>query len=214
MSDDVLVRPRGLGSSRGSTIVVSGPSGAGKTTILRRVLERDARLRFSVSHTTRHPRKGEVEGHDYYFVTQEKFRALIESGSFLEWAEYQGNFYGTSRAAVEKAVDEGSDVLLEVEVQGARQIREQCPDAVTVIVLPPSFEALGQRLRDRAKDSEESIRKRLDIAREEVREASQYTYVVVNSNLDAAVADLQKIVDVARLRPQQVLPQWWNGEPE
>ena len=198
----------------GSVIVVSGPSGAGKTTLLRRVLERDRGLCFSVSHTTRVPRAGEVEGEDYFFVSQAEFRRRIEAGSFLEWAEYQGNLYGTSRQAVEDTLASGLDVLLEVEVKGARQIREQLPDAVSVIVLPPSFDALGKRLRLRASDSEAAIQKRLEIAREEIREAPGYSYVIVNSNLDAAVLDLERIIQVARLRPERVLPAWWNGEAE
>jgi guanylate kinase len=198
----------------GIAIVVSGPSGAGKTTLLRMVLERDNKLRFSVSHTTRPPRGGEVEGVDYFFVSKEDFKKLIEADAFLEWAEYQGNLYGTSRQAVEQTLAAGRDVVLEVEVKGARQLREQLPDAISVIVLPPSFESLGKRLRLRASDTEESIRKRLEIAREEIREAPGYSYVIVNSSLEAAVQDLQRIIYVARLRPAYVLPSWWSGDSE
>jgi len=194
----------------GVALVVSGPSGAGKTTLLRRVLERDERLCFSVSHTTRRPRKGEVSGQDYYFVEPDEFRCLADAGSFLEWAEYQGNLYGTSQHAVERALGEGKDVLIEVEVKGARQIRERMPTSVSVIVLPPSFDTLGRRLRDRASDSEEVIEKRLEIAREEMREAEDYSYVLINEDLERAVADLERIIAVARLRPQHVLPEWWN----
>jgi guanylate kinase len=202
------------GGPSGIAFVVSGPSGAGKTTLLRLVLERDEGLRFSVSHTTRAPRPGEVEGVDYHFVSREEFKKLIEAEAFLEHAEYQGNLYGTSRLAVEEMLAAGLDVVLEVEVKGARQLREQLPDAVSVIVLPPSFESLGKRLRLRASDSEEAIRRRLDIAREEIREAPGYSYVIVNSNLEAAVEDLQGIIQVARLRPERVLPGWWNGDSE
>jgi guanylate kinase len=198
----------------GIAIVVSGPSGAGKTTLLRMVLERDSQLRFSVSHTTRPPRSGEVEGVDYFFVSKEDFKKLIEADSFLEWAEYQGNLYGTSRQAVEQTLAAGRDVVLEVEVKGARQLREQLPDSISVIVLPPSFDSLGKRLRLRASDTEESIRRRLEIAREEIREASGYSYVIVNSSLEAAVQDLQRIIYVARLRPAYVLPSWWSGDSE
>lgn len=201
--------PRGS-SKQGLVLVVSGPSGAGKTTLLRRVLERDERLRFSVSHTTRRPRPAEVEGEDYFFVTPEEFRRLADARSFLEWAEYQGNLYGTSRGAVEEALAADHDVLIEVEVKGAKQIRERMPESVSVIVLPPSFDTLGRRLRERASDTEEVIQKRLEIAREEIREAEDYSYVLINEDLERAVADLERIISVARLRPQHVLPEWWN----
>jgi len=202
------------GVPSGIAFIVSGPSGAGKTTLLRTVLERDEGLRFSVSHTTRAPRAGEENGVDYFFVSREEFKKLIEAEAFLEHAEYQGNLYGTSRLAVEETLADGVDVVLEVEVKGARQLREQLPDAVSVIVLPPSFDSLGKRLRLRASDSEESIRRRLEIAREEIREAPGYSYVIVNSNLETAVQDLQRIIHVARLRPERVLPGWWSGESE
>jgi len=192
----------------GLVLVVSGPSGAGKTTLLRRVLERDERLRFSVSHTTRHPRPGEVDGEDYFFVSPDQFRELVDAQAFLEWAEYQGNLYGTSQNAVDAMLATGNDVLVEVEVKGARQIRERMPGAISVIVLPPSFDTLGRRLRDRASDSEEVIQKRLEIAREEMREAEDYSYVLINENLESAIADLERIIAVARLRPQHVLPAW------
>jgi guanylate kinase len=195
----------------GAAIVVSGPSGAGKSTLLRRVLDEEPSLCFSVSHTTRTPRAGEVDGRDYYFVDEADFRARIERDEFLEWAEYQGRLYGTSRAAVEAALLAGRDVVMEVEVKGARQIRERLPDALLVIVLPPSFDALGERLRGRGSDSEDVIRKRLEIAREELREARCYSYVLINDVLERAVRDLRQIVAVARMRPQRVLPEWWKG---
>ncbi len=198
----------------GIAFVVSGPSGAGKTTLLRKVLESDPGLRFSVSHTTRAPRAGEENGVDYFFVSREEFKKLIEADAFLEHAEYQGNLYGTSRLAVEEMLASGVDVVLEVEVKGARHLREQLPDAVSVIVLPPSMDALIKRLRLRASDSEAAIQKRYEIARGEVREASGYSYVIVNSNLETAVQDMQHIIHVARLRPERVLPAWWSGESE
>jgi guanylate kinase len=191
--------------------VVSGPSGAGKSTLLRRVLEEEPSLCFSVSHTTRAPRDGEVEGRDYFFVDEAGFRRRIAQGEFLEWAEYQGRLYGTSRQAVEAALAMGRDVIMEVEVKGARQIRARLPDALTVIVLPPSFDALGERLRRRGSDSEEVIRKRLDIAKQELREARCYSYVLINDVLDRAAHELRQIVAVARMRPQRVLPDRWKG---
>jgi guanylate kinase len=195
--------------SRGIAFVISGPSGVGKSTLLRRALEIDPRLQFSVSHTTRPARGGERNGQDYWFVDDASFRRLIDEGAFLEWAEYQGHRYGTSRAAVEEPTARGVDLILEVEVQGARQLRDRLPDAVTVFVLPPaSLADLETRLRERRSDDEPAIRKRLEAAEGELREARHYRYLIVNDLLDRALADLLHIVETARLECDRVLPVW------
>jgi guanylate kinase len=192
----------------GIPVVVSGPSGAGKTSILRKALERSERLRFSVSHTTRKPRPGEVDGRDYCFVDPTRFQELIEKGAFLEWAEYQGNCYGTSRTAVEGPTQAGYDLLLEVEVKGASQLRQRLSGAVFVFVLPPSLGQLEARLRNRRSDSPEAIRKRLEIARQEILEAGNYDYLIVNEDMERAVGDLLEIIEVSRMTPDRVLPAW------
>jgi guanylate kinase len=198
----------GSGAGEGIVVVVSGPSGAGKTTVLRRALERQPRLRFSVSHTTRAPRTGELEGRDYFFVNRTRFDELVEKGAFLEWAEYQGNCYGTSRGAVEEPTRAGFDLLLEVEVQGAAQLRVQLPGAVQVFVLPPSLRVLEQRLRARRSDSPEAIHKRLEIAQRELLEVDRYHYVIVNEEIEKAAEKLLSIIEVSRLVPGRVMPAW------
>ncbi len=192
----------------GIPFVISGPSGAGKTSILRRVLECDPGVRFSVSHTTRAPRSGEIEGQDYFFVGEERFRQLVDQDAFLEWADYQGNLYGTSREAVAGPTREGFDLILEVEVQGARQLRERGRGAVFVFLIPPSMDILEQRLRSRGSDDEDVVRKRLERAREELREIHGYRYVVVNADMEQAVRDFLHIIAACRLERERVLPLW------
>ncbi len=187
-----------MSPSRGIPFVVSGPSGAGKSTLLRCVLEADPNLRFSVSHTTRPARPGEVNGRDYWFVSRHEFQAMIERGAFLEWAEYQDHLYGTSRDAVELPTREGLDIILEVEVQGAAQLRERLEGAVFVFLVPPSMEELEERLRRRATDGEAVIQKRLARAREEMALKEKYDHSVVNDHLPRAVAALQDVIESAR----------------
>jgi len=195
-------------SRPGIVFVVSGPSGVGKSSILRAALERDPNLRFSVSHTTRAPRTGETDGEDYHFVSESAFRELIDADAFLEWAEYQKNLYGTSHAAVEGPTGEGIDLILEVEVQGAAQLRDRL-DAVFLFVLPPS--SLGEleaRLRSRGSDDDDVIRKRLEIAQQEIGHVEAYDYVVVNEDLARAVDDFIVIVRAARLERGRVWDEW------
>lgn len=203
-------------------LVVAAPSGAGKTTVLRRLLETDARLAFSVSHTTRAKRRGEVEGVDYHFVSREDFERRIAEGGFLEWAEYAGNLYGTSWESLERELARGRDVVLELEVQGAAQVRERRPDAALVFLLPPGMKALEERLRGRGTDADEVIRRRLEIARREIAAAPDFDYAVVNEHIDEAVRDLRRIVDGLRAGEREalrerfgvehVLPRWQARE--
>ncbi len=183
-----------------SLIVVSAPSGAGKTTVLDRVLRELPGIRFSVSHTTRGPRGQEQDGVEYHFVDRPSFLRLREEGRLLEWAEVHGNLYGTARAEIERARREGVDVLLDVDVQGAQQVRAQIADAVTVFLLPPSYEILERRLRGRAQDDEAAIRKRLAMAGREIGAFAQYDYAVVNDDLEVTVEALKSIVRAARCR--------------
>lgn len=183
---------------RGNVFVVSGPSGVGKSTLVRRVLEADPRVRFSVSHTTRRPRPGERDGVDYHFVDEAGFRELVATGAFLEWAEYQGNLYGTSRAAVDAPTREGFDMILEVEVQGAKQLQTRLPDAVRVFILPPSLEALETRLRERNTEDDVVTRRRLEIAREELAYAEQCQHRIVNESIDKAIDELLRVIRDAR----------------
>jgi guanylate kinase len=199
------------GHRTGIPFVVSGPSGVGKSTVLREVLERDSGVVFSVSHTTRPRRPGEVDGKDYRFVEDAAFDRLVEEDGFLEHAVYQGHHYGTSREAVDRPTREGVDVILEVEVQGARQLRKRLPGAVLVFVLPPSMECLDERLRGRASDADEAIRKRLARAREEVREVHLYDYVVVNEDVEQAIAQLLHVISACRLELPRVLPTLREG---
>ena len=178
--------------------VISGPSGCGKSTLIRRVLAGLDGARFSVSHTTRERRKSEVEGKDYYFVSQDRFLRLVEKDSFVEWAVVHGAYYGTSRQELTKGGDR--DVILDIDVQGAAQVREKIRTAVFIFVLPPSFRELRQRIEGRGLNSAGDIRKRLATARKEVRAYSSFDYIVVNDDLDAAAGELESILRCRRAR--------------
>lgn len=180
--------------ARGRVFVVSGPSGVGKSTILKRVLESDPRVRFSVSHTTRAPRAGERDGVEYHFVGKLEFEKLVRDGAFLEHAVYQGHYYGTSREAVERPTRAGYDLILEVEIQGAEQLQSVLPEAVRVFIEPPSPEALEVRLRQRRTETDEVMRSRLERAREEMAYARQCPHRIVNESVDKAVDELLRII--------------------
>ena len=181
-------------SRRGRLFVIAAPSGTGKTSLVKRLMERVPTLGFSVSHTTRKPRPNEQDGRDYHFVSPERFRAMIAAGEFLEHASVFDNLYGTSQAAVETALAAGRDLLLEIDWQGARQVRQRLPEAVDVFILPPSRAALEARLRGRGTDSDEVIARRLADSVTELSHWGEFRYVVVNDRFEAALAELERIV--------------------
>ena len=181
-------------AGRGRLFVIAAPSGAGKTSLVKALVARVPTLGFSVSHTTRKPRPNEVAGRDYHFVDHATFRRLIEAGEFLEHASVFDNLYGTSRAAVESALARGADLLLEIDWQGARQVRERLPEAIDVFILPPSRAALEERLRGRGTDSAEVIARRLADSVTELSHWGEFRYVIVNDRFAAALADLERIV--------------------
>lgn len=188
-----------LRKTKAFTIVVSGPSGAGKTTLVAELIQRDPALQRSVSCTTRAPRDGEEEGVAYFFLSDAEFEAQ-KKGNLIEWAEVHEHYYGTPRDAIEEALGKGLDVVLNIDVQGGRQVKKSFPDAVMVFILPPSFEVLERRIRGRATDSEDDIKLRLEDAREEIRALPAYDYVVVNDELDEAVDAMKAIIDSERCR--------------
>jgi guanylate kinase len=189
---------------RGLLFIVSAPSGAGKTTLVERLVEQVPNLRMSRSYTSREARQGETDGVDYNFVTRDRFERMAAAGEFLEWADVFGNLYGTCAADTEGMLAAGDDVVLVIDVQGARKVRAQGVGARTVFVMPPSFAVLEQRLRGRSKDSEAAIQRRLQVARAEVAAFPEYDYVVINDEITAAVDRLRSIVVSERARLQRM----------
>jgi guanylate kinase len=175
----------------GRLIVLTGPSGVGKGTLMRSLLQRHPELYYSVSVTTRSPRPGEIDGKNYYFISLSKFEQLIAQGEFLEWAEFAGNYYGTPREAVLKQISSGKLVVLEIELEGARQIRASFPSALSIFILPPSFDELEKRIRNRAQDSEEAIARRLRCAQEEIKAADEFDIQIVNDDFETALKDIE-----------------------
>ena len=190
----------------GLLFVVTAPSGAGKSSLIRALLAADPGVGLSVSYTTRAPRPGEQDGREYHFVDPATFAAMLERGEFLESAEVHGHRYGTSQQVIDRVRASGRDLVLVIDVQGARQVRMRCPDTVGIFVLPPSAAILERRLRGRSKDSDEQIARRLAVARSEVDEYSQYDYLVINDELDTAVERLEAIVTAERARTQRMRP--------
>jgi guanylate kinase len=187
-------------SNRGLLFIVSAPSGAGKTTLVERLVEQVPHLRMSRSYTSRAMRQGETDGVDYNFVTRQRFEAMAAAGDFLEWADVFGNLYGTCAADTERLLTGGDDVVLVIDVQGARKVRARGLQTRAVFVMPPSFAALEQRLRGRSKDSEEAIQRRLQVARDEVAAFTEYDFVVVNDEIAAAVDRLRGVVVAERAK--------------
>ena len=186
-------------SAAGRLFVISAPSGAGKTTLTRLLLAADPAIKLSISYTTRPPRPGEENGREYHFIDLARFAAMRDAGDFLEWAEVHGNFYGTSKRWIVEQRAAGHDVLLEIDWQGAQQVRQAFADPVGIFILPPSVEALRERLVGRGQDSEEVITRRLAAARAEMTHLTEFDYVIINKDLARALADLQTVVGAARL---------------
>ena len=181
-------------ASAGNLIVLSAPSGAGKTTLCRAIRNRFPEMRYSISHTTRSPRPGEAEGVDYFFISEEEFQTDIQKGIWAEWARVHDNYYGTSMAFLNKTLASGADVLLDIDIQGARQILEKYPDAVSIFIMPPSLEILLQRLQGRGTESGTVIEKRMMNARKEIAQSRFYQYIVVNDDLEDAKQELFSII--------------------
>lgn len=190
---------------KGNVFVVCAPSGAGKTSLVAGLLQRDKRVRLSISHTTRAARPGEAEGRDYHFVSNQVFQGMVERGEFLESAEVHGNCYGTSQAWVDEQRMQDVDIVLEIDWQGAQQVRRLMADAIGIFILPPRADTLRRRLVDRAQDSPDVIERRLKAAWGEIAHLTEFDYVIINNNFDEAVEDLASVVRAARLRmPLQV----------
>lgn len=184
----------------GSLFIISAPSGAGKTSLVQALLNINPHINLSVSYTTREPRAGERDGKDYHFVSRATFMAMAERGEFLESAEVYGNLYGTAQTWISQEIAKGRDILLEIDWQGAAQVRGLFPDAVSIFILPPSLQALEQRLTGRGKDSAEVIAKRMAAVREDVGHVAEFDYVIINDNLNEALRELNSVVLSARLK--------------
>jgi len=184
----------------GNLFIISAPSGAGKTSLVRGLLKLNPNIDLSISYTTRTPRPGEVNGKDYHFVSRESFITMSKRGEFMESAEVYGNFYGTSQTWISQENSKGRDILLEIDWQGATQVRKLFPTSISIFILPPSISALEERLKGRAQDSTEIIAKRLAAAREDISHVAEFDYVIINQNLDIAIQEFNSIVLSARLR--------------
>jgi guanylate kinase len=197
-----------LKKHKGIVFVVSGPSGAGKTTLYQKAISVLPNLRHSVSFTTRPPRPGEVNDRDYTFINRDEFMLMVRKGEFAEWAEIHGALYGTSKKRLEEIIDSGIDAILDIDVQGAKQLKEELPGGIYVFILPPSLDALKERLEKRMVNAEEEIEKRLEVAAEEIKRYRNYDYVIVNSVLGDAFTELESIIIANRARTEMVSPEW------
>jgi guanylate kinase len=193
----------GIENGSGRLFVISAPSGAGKSTLCRALLAHNPDLNYSISYTSRKPRGQERDGVEYHFISEDEFERGIESGRWAEWARVHGNYYGTSAADLQRQLARGSDVLLDIDVEGTRQIRKRFPESVTIFIMPPSMAALEQRLRQRGTDSETEIRRRLQNAQDEMRDRGMYRHVIVNDRLPQATAELIELIDGYRRQASQ-----------
>ena len=192
-----------MNATRGQLLIVSAPSGAGKTSLIKALMEQDQRVEVSVSHTTRPQRPGEVEGVNYFFISTETFQEMREAGAFFESAEVFGHFYGTSLTQLEARLSDGADVILEIDWQGAQQVRKLLPDSAWLFILPPSLEALKSRLQARGQDAEDTIDLRMRAARDEMSHWDEADYLIINDQFDVALEALQALVRSLRLRTGQ-----------
>jgi guanylate kinase len=192
-----------VSAATGNLFVIAAPSGGGKTSLTRALLEREPSILLSVSYTTRPPRPGETDGVDYHFVTPEHFRKLKDAGEFLEHAQVHGNWYATSATWLKRQIEAGQDVLLEIDWQGAAQVRKLVPASVQIFILPPSLASLEERLLRRGQDDEQTIARRINAAREEIRHCGEFDYVIINQEFASALEDLNAIVRSSRLRSAQ-----------
>ena len=191
----------------GQLYVISGPSGVGKSTIIRRLREKITDLGYSISHTSRRPRRNEIDGVDYYFVTAEVFREMIDEGAFVEWAEVYQDLYGTSSSGLVAQIEAGRDVMLDLDHQGAQRIKEQFNEGILIYLLPPSVESLETRLRGRATDDEEVIKRRIEKAFADLRNCVDYDYLIINDDPNQAVCEVAAIITSERRRRTRMLPQ-------
>jgi guanylate kinase len=195
-------------NNKGILFVVSGPSGAGKTSLYRKAALSLPNLKHSVSYTTRRPRQGEVNDRDYTFINKDEFKGMIERGEFAEWAEIHGKLYGTSKKRLERTMSSGIDVILDIDVQGAEQLKEKYQGGVYIFVLPPSLEVLKERLQKRMANSKEEIEKRLRVAAGEIKRYLEYDYVIVNNILEDALKELSAIIISKRVSTERIDPRW------
>ena len=194
--------------TKGSLFIVSAPSGAGKTTLCKELVSASPKLKFSISHTTRRIRPGEVDNRDYTFISREEFKRMIEKDDFIEWAEIHGEFYGTSRKRLEELMNSGNDVILDIDTQGAMQLRKRYRDGVYIFVLPPSLEVLVKRLEKRMTNSRDEIEKRLSRAVDEIKAYQEYDYVIINDIFEDALKELEAIIISQRVSTKMINPLW------
>lgn len=190
--------------------IISAPSGAGKTTLCNELIKVCSGLKISISYTTRNPRNGEIHGIHYFFIKKDEFNKMIDAGDFLEWAEVHGNLYGTSKEKIYEMISQGFDILLDIDVQGGKLIKEKIPESVMIFILPPSMKSLEKRLKGRMSDSEDAILQRIKKAKDEIREYKHYDYVIVNNTLDEAIIQLKSIVYAERQRVLRIDHNWIN----
>ena len=188
---------------KGLLVVVSGPSGTGKGTVCQKLLSQRNNVRYSVSATTRKPREGEIEGKNYFFVSESKFLDMLDNDALIEWDKYCDNYYGTPKEYVESCLEEGLDIILEITVEGALEIKQKYPECVLIFILPPSFEELRRRIESRATECCDVIEKRLEKASNELKHAFKYDYLILNDSVDNAVLNIEKVLDAERLKPSR-----------
>jgi guanylate kinase len=188
---------------KGLLVVVSGPSGTGKGTVCKRLLSQRDNVKYSVSATTRKPREGEVEGQSYFFVSESQFLDMLENDALIEWDKYCDNYYGTPKAYVDSCIENGTDIILEITVEGALEIKQKYPECVLIFILPPSFEELRRRIESRATECCEVIEKRLQKAANEIKYVTKYDYLILNDSVDNAVLNIEKVLDSERLKPSR-----------